>query len=164
MTLEKLRYAIYFVPFHQQNAWNRLFPWCALGESKVWITYWWLHLSHFANEISKEPATHLNGKLSCSWLIMLVTMATQISSHVKDKNSIFSARDEDMINSRGVKGLSPLGNLKYGVVLRLHALHFEGHFECLFVFFLLLLLFFFFCDNLLSYPVPGHSWPIGAIL
>ena len=28
---------------------------------------------------------------------MLVTMATPISSHVKDKNSIFTARDEDMI-------------------------------------------------------------------
>ena len=26
---------------------------------------------------------------------MLVTMATPISSHVKDKNSIFTARDED---------------------------------------------------------------------
>ena len=30
-------------------------------------------------------------------LIMLVTMATPISSQVKDKNSIFTARDEDMI-------------------------------------------------------------------
>ena len=29
--------------------------------------------------------------------IMLVTMATPISSHVKDKNSIFTARNEDMI-------------------------------------------------------------------
>ena len=29
--------------------------------------------------------------------IMLVTMAIPISSHVKDKNSIFIARDEDMI-------------------------------------------------------------------
>ena len=29
--------------------------------------------------------------------LMLVTMATSISSHVKDKNSIFTARDEDMI-------------------------------------------------------------------
>ena len=28
---------------------------------------------------------------------MLVTMATPISSNVKDKNSIFTARDEDMI-------------------------------------------------------------------
>ena len=53
--------------------------------------------SHFVNEISKEPAARLNGKLSCSWLIMLVTMATPISSHVKYKNSIFTARDEDMI-------------------------------------------------------------------
>ena len=38
-----------------------------------------------------------NGKLSCNWLIMLVTMATPISSHVEEKNSIFTARDEDMI-------------------------------------------------------------------
>ena len=53
--------------------------------------------SHFENEISKEPAARLSGKLSCHWLIMLVTMATPISSHVKDKNSIFTARDEDMI-------------------------------------------------------------------
>ena len=29
--------------------------------------------------------------------IMLVTMATPISSHVEDKNSIYTARDEDMI-------------------------------------------------------------------
>ena len=33
---------------------------------------------------------------------MLVAMATPISSHVKDKNSIFTASDEDMIFS--VKG------------------------------------------------------------
>ena len=41
--------------------------------------------------------SNLSGKPSCNWLIMLVTMATPISSHVKDKNSIFTARDEDMI-------------------------------------------------------------------
>ena len=34
-----------------------------------------------------------------NWLIMLVTMATPISSHVKDKNSIFTARDEDIENT-----------------------------------------------------------------
>ena len=28
---------------------------------------------------------------------MLVTMATPISSHVKDKNGVFTAHDEDMI-------------------------------------------------------------------
>ena len=33
---------------------------------------------------------------------MLVAMATPISSHVKHKNSIFAARDEDMVFS--VKG------------------------------------------------------------
>ena len=32
--------------------------------------------------------------------LMLVTMATPISSHVKDKNSIFTVRDEDMIFSK----------------------------------------------------------------
>ena len=32
------------------------------------------------------------------WLIMLVTLTTPISSlHVKDKDDIFTARDEDMI-------------------------------------------------------------------
>ena len=30
-------------------------------------------------------------------VIILVAMATPISSHVKDKNSIFTACDEDMI-------------------------------------------------------------------
>ena len=53
--------------------------------------------SHFMNEISKEPAARLSGKFSCNWLIMLVTMATPISSRVKDKNNMFTARDEDMI-------------------------------------------------------------------
>ena len=53
--------------------------------------------SYFVNEISKEPAAHLTQKLSCNWLTMLVTMATPISSQVKDKNSIFTVRDEDMI-------------------------------------------------------------------
>ena len=32
-----------------------------------------------------------------------VTMATPISSHVKDKNSMFTARDEDMIFSKRKK-------------------------------------------------------------
>ena len=53
--------------------------------------------NHFVNEISKELAVGLSWKLSCNWLIMLVIMATPISSHVKDKNSIFTARDEDMV-------------------------------------------------------------------
>ena len=53
--------------------------------------------SDFVNEISKEPATRLSEKLSCNWLIKLVTMATPIPSHVKDKNSVFTSRDEDMI-------------------------------------------------------------------
>ena len=44
------------------------------------------------NEISKETAARLSGKL-----LLLVTMATPISSHVKDKNSIFTAHDKDMM-------------------------------------------------------------------
>ena len=39
----------------------------------------------------------LSGKLSCNGLIVLVNMTTPISSHTQDKNSIFTARDEDMI-------------------------------------------------------------------
>ena len=54
-------------------------------------------LFFFVNEISKEPAARLSVKLSRNWLIMLVTMATPISSHVKDKNGIFTALDEEMI-------------------------------------------------------------------
>ena len=50
--------------------------------------------SHFVNEISKELAVRLIGKLSCNWLNMLVTMAKPISSHVKYKNSIFTTCDE----------------------------------------------------------------------
>ena len=50
--------------------------------------YWW-------NTYIKGNFFHFF--LSCNWLIMLVTMATPISSHVKDKDSIFTARDEDMI-------------------------------------------------------------------
>ena len=50
----------------------------------------------YTNEISKEPAARLSWKLSCNWLIMFVTMVTPISSNMKDKNSIFTARDEDM--------------------------------------------------------------------
>ena len=41
--------------------------------------------SHFMNKISKEPAARLSGKLSCNWLIMLVTMATPISSHAPER-------------------------------------------------------------------------------
>ena len=52
----------------------------------------------FANEISNQPIARLS-KISsiCNWVIILETMATPISSHVKDKNSIFTARGEDMI-------------------------------------------------------------------
>ena len=45
-------------------------------------------------KISKEPAVRLSRKLSCNWLVMIVTMATLIASHVKDKNSIFTARED----------------------------------------------------------------------
>ena len=36
-------------------------------------------------------------KLLFYWLIVLVTMTTPISSHVKDKNDIFTVHGEDMI-------------------------------------------------------------------
>ena len=39
----------------------------------------------------------INGKLYCCQLIMSVTMTTSISSHVKDKNNIFTTHDEDII-------------------------------------------------------------------
>ena len=39
-------------------------------------------------------------KLAFYWLIVLVTMTTPISSHVKDKNDMFTARGEDMIFSK----------------------------------------------------------------
>ena len=52
-------------------------------------------------KVMKENKTiilsNLSGKLSSNWLIILVTMATPISSHMKDKDSIFTARDEDVI-------------------------------------------------------------------
>ena len=50
---------------------------------------------HFVNEVSNQkPTARLSEKLYCNWVIMLVTMATPISSHMKDKNSIFTARGE----------------------------------------------------------------------
>ena len=36
------------------------------------------------------------GKFAFYWLIVLVIMMTPISSHVKDKNNIFTARGEDV--------------------------------------------------------------------
>ena len=56
-----------------------------------------LHKRQLFFFISKEPTARLSGKLFCNWLIMLVTMATPISSHVKDKDGIFTARVEDLI-------------------------------------------------------------------
>ena len=53
------------------------------------------------NEISNQTTARLSEKLYCNWLIMLVTMVAPISSHVKDKNSIFTARGEDMILVKG---------------------------------------------------------------
>ena len=64
----------------------------------LFYRYWWnSYIKDNFFFISKEPTARLNGKLSCNWLIMLVTMATPISSHVKDKDGIFTARDEDLI-------------------------------------------------------------------
>ena len=39
----------------------------------------------------------LRDYVTIATVLILVTMATRISSHVKDKNSIFTACDEDMI-------------------------------------------------------------------
>ena len=36
------------------------------------------------NEILSQPAARPSEKLYCNWVIMLVTMATPISSHMKD--------------------------------------------------------------------------------
>ena len=49
------------------------------------------------NKISNKPTARLSERLYCNWVILLVTMATPISSHVKDNNSIFTARGEDII-------------------------------------------------------------------
>ena len=53
------------------------------------------------NEISNQPTVQLSEKLCCNWGIMLVmvTMATPVSSHVKDKTIIFTASGKDMIFS-----------------------------------------------------------------
>ena len=52
---------------------------------------------HFVNEFSNQPTARLSEKLYFNWVIILVTMATPISSQVKDRSSIFTARGEDMI-------------------------------------------------------------------
>ena len=38
----------------------------------------------------------MKGKLAFYWLVVLVTMTMPISSYVKDKNDMFTARGEDM--------------------------------------------------------------------
>ena len=42
----------------------------------------------------------MKSKLAFYWLIVLVTMTTPISSHVKDKNDMFTARGKGMIFSK----------------------------------------------------------------
>ena len=49
------------------------------------------------NEISNQPTARLSEKLYCNWIIMLVTMVIPISSHVKDKNSIFTVRGDFLV-------------------------------------------------------------------
>ena len=49
------------------------------------------HFGHF-----KRTGRVCEGEALLQWLIMLVTMATPISSHVKETNSMFTARGEDM--------------------------------------------------------------------
>ena len=43
------------------------------------------------NKISNQLTARLSEKLCCNWAIMLVTMVTPISSHVKDKVSLLRA-------------------------------------------------------------------------
>ena len=46
---------------------------------------------------SNKAKYFLRVYVTIAMVIILVTMATPISSHVKDKNSTFTACDEDMI-------------------------------------------------------------------
>ena len=64
-------------------------------EITVTVLSWHLEAILWTKFQKNRP--RLSGKLSCNWQIMLVTMVTPISSHVKDKNSIFTARNEDVI-------------------------------------------------------------------
>ena len=71
-----------------------------MSEEKIKFISPTIHAMFFyfidTDEEEKEPAVRLSGELSGNRLIMSVTMATSISLHVKDKNSIFTARGEDM--------------------------------------------------------------------
>ena len=49
------------------------------------------------NYIKAQKYRTMKRKLAFYWLIVFVTMTTDISSHVKDKNNTFTARGEDMI-------------------------------------------------------------------
>ena len=49
------------------------------------------------NYIKAQKYRTMKRKLAFYWLIVFVTMTTPISSHVKDKNDMFTARGEDMI-------------------------------------------------------------------
>ena len=62
------------------------------GEIKTIILIFSVPKSQNSNEEEKNSITENSNPI-----IMLVTTATPISSLVKDKNSIFAARDEDMI-------------------------------------------------------------------
>ena len=49
------------------------------------------------NYIKAQKYLKMKRKLAFYWVIVLVTMTTPISSHMKDKNDMFTARSEDMI-------------------------------------------------------------------
>ena len=49
------------------------------------------------NYIKAQKYLKMKTKLAFYWVIVLVTMTTPISSHVKDKNYMFTVRSEDMI-------------------------------------------------------------------
>ena len=49
---------------------------------------------------SNTSKNSLRDYVTIAMVIFLVTMVTPIFSHVKDKNSVLAARDEDMIFSK----------------------------------------------------------------
>ena len=47
--------------------------------------------------IKAQKYLKMKRNLAFYWVIVLVTMTTPVSSHVKDKNDMFTVRGEDMI-------------------------------------------------------------------
>ena len=49
------------------------------------------------NYIKAQKYVTMKMELAFYWLIVFATMTTPIFSHVKNKNDVFTSRDEDMI-------------------------------------------------------------------